>query len=156
MASTQELLQAVLNLQTNAQESLPVLPNNGNPRGANNMPHGEAPAAPMPAGPRDWSQASPSMANIRQMLAQPIRRATGLTNMGYTGPMPGTDDFQAARAAGYHPIMDWFKTQHPAYVEHSQQVPLPVNTGIVPPNMQTQATPILPTARYHPTQLVKK
>ena len=35
---SQEMLQAISNIHPNAQERLPILPNNGNPRGANNMP----------------------------------------------------------------------------------------------------------------------
>lgn len=38
MPSTQELLQSIIDMQSNAQRSLPVIPNNGNPMGANNMP----------------------------------------------------------------------------------------------------------------------
>lgn len=40
MALSQELLQAITDMQLNAQERLPVIPNNGNPRGANNMATG--------------------------------------------------------------------------------------------------------------------
>ncbi len=32
---------------------------------------------------------------------------------GYAGPMPGSPEFQAARAAGQHPLLDWFHSQHP-------------------------------------------
>lgn len=32
---------------------------------------------------------------------------------GYTGPQVGTPEWQAARAAGQHPIMDWLRSQHP-------------------------------------------
>ena len=34
---------------------------------------------------------------------------------GYTGPMPGTPEFQQARQDGQRPIMDWFKSQHPQW-----------------------------------------
>ena len=38
MLSTQQVLQSLIDMQANAQQALPVIPNNGNPRGANNMP----------------------------------------------------------------------------------------------------------------------
>jgi len=42
-------------------------------------------------------------------------RGNRLTQMGYTGPMPGTSEFMAARQAGQHPIMDWRQSQHPQW-----------------------------------------
>ena len=39
MLSTQQVLQSLIDMQANAQQALPVIPNNGNPMGANNMPH---------------------------------------------------------------------------------------------------------------------
>ena len=94
MLSTQQILQSVIDMQANAQQALPVLPNNGNPMGANNMPHtggmiqprqqatpgdydgsGINPAAnrpgqrPSPLAERyPWLQPSPSMDNIREFL----------------------------------------------------------------------------------------
>lgn len=70
-----------------------------------------------------------------------------LANSGYQGPMPGTQEFQDARAAGQHPIMDWWRTQHPNWQApggftpgvqwQAPQFPQPNgNTGIVPPHMQ--------------------
>ena len=70
-----------------------------------------------------------------------------LANSGYQGPMPGTQEFQDARAAGQHPIMDWWRTQHPnwqapggftpGFQWQAPQFPQPNgNTGIVPPHMQ--------------------
>jgi len=41
-------------------------------------------------------------------------RGNRLTQMGYTGPMPGTSEFMAARQAGQHPIMDW-RQQRPQW-----------------------------------------
>ena len=38
-----------------------------------------------------------------------------LQGRGYTGPMPGTPEFQQARASGQHPIMDWMRSQHPQW-----------------------------------------
>lgn len=71
MASTNELLAATLGLQANAQANLPVIPNNGNPAGAHNMPQqeqaGAAPAAP--AHPYPWMAPSPHMDNIKRRIA---------------------------------------------------------------------------------------
>lgn len=51
-----------------------------------------------------------------------------LSNQGYAGPMPGTPEFQAARQAGQHPIMDWYRTQHPNWQA-------PGMGGFMPPQM---------------------
>lgn len=71
MASAQEILSAVNSMQANAQAALPVMPNNGNPGGAHNMPqqNGAAPAAP--TGPDlSWLKASPAMEQLRASSAQ--------------------------------------------------------------------------------------
>ena len=47
MLSTQQILQSVMDMQANAQQALPVIPNNGNPAGANNMPHNNTTPLPM-------------------------------------------------------------------------------------------------------------
>lgn len=72
MASMQELLSAVNGMQSNAQAALPVLPNNGNPAGAYNMPQsGGGPAQPAPRGPDlTWLQPSDSMQRMHAMLLQ--------------------------------------------------------------------------------------
>lgn len=79
MASTNDLLAATLGLQANAQANLPVIPNNGNPGGAHNMPHQEQGAAPAaPSYPYPWMAPSPYMDNIK-------RRITGMQqNLGQT------------------------------------------------------------------------
>lgn len=79
MASTQELLAAMSNIQPDAQAGLPVIPNNGNPRGAYNMPPRDAAEAAVtrpPAVQKDfsWLQPSQYMKNIQEMLSQ---RKTG-------------------------------------------------------------------------------
>lgn len=81
MASTQELLTAINNIQPNAQAALPVLPNNGNPRGAYNMPPRdtmEGAVARLPAFQKDfsWLQPSQYMKNVQEMLNQ--RRTGGV------------------------------------------------------------------------------
>lgn len=69
MASAQQMLASVSNLQQNAQAALPVIPNNGNPGGAYNMPQNvQAPAA-KPAGPDlSWLQPSEHMQSVNQTL----------------------------------------------------------------------------------------
>lgn len=77
MSSVQEALKRMAGIQTNAQQALPILPNNGNPSGAYNMP--PAPTAPAQAGPQgagmrmpkndySWLQPSQYMRNIQDML----------------------------------------------------------------------------------------
>lgn len=75
------------NMQQNAQANVPVIPNNGNPAGAFNMPQNPtiptpAPvAAPQPAVPEapaampqkyfyPWMNPSPAMQQVYQMLGQ--------------------------------------------------------------------------------------
>lgn len=76
MPSTQELLQAITGMQQNAQAALPVIPNNGNPRGANNMPASAVPQQATPqvpgAGKYPWLAPSDNMQLIRDMLNRPI------------------------------------------------------------------------------------
>lgn len=69
MASAQQMLAATSDLQQNAQAALPVIPNNGNPGGAYNMPqNGQAPAA-KPAGPDlSWLQPSEHMQTLNKTL----------------------------------------------------------------------------------------
>lgn len=64
MASTNQLLAAISNMQPDAQANLPVVPNNGNPAGAHNMPQqGQAPANPAHAH-YPWLAPSQHMQNI--------------------------------------------------------------------------------------------
>lgn len=72
MATTQQMLSAVNNMQVNAQAALPIIPNNGNPAGAYNMPAQAQPAAPMaPVGPDlSWLQPSQSMTMFQQGMQQ--------------------------------------------------------------------------------------
>lgn len=72
MAFSQQLLEAIANMQQVGQERLPVMPNNGNPGGANNMPQTQQPAAPQPAAPTGmdryaWLKPSPAMSNLRAL-----------------------------------------------------------------------------------------
>lgn len=156
MPSYNEVLQSVLGMQQNAQAALPVIPNNGNPNGANNMPAAAgAPAVAGGGGGADkypWLQPSDSMNTLQRLLSRPIMQ-------GYQGPMPGTQEFRDARAAGEHPIMDYMRQQR----QTAQPPVMPVhgngNTGIVPPalqqdpphtmgpNVNTPNLPVLPYSR---------
>lgn len=71
MSTTQQILQAMSSLQSNAQSSLPVIPNNGNPGGANNMPQETSASAPPQAAsnPYQWLEPSPAVASTNQLLA---------------------------------------------------------------------------------------
>lgn len=89
MASTQELLTAINGLQANVQGALPVLPNNGNPAGAYNMPQSvrqpagvSSPAAGASTGtivpPKhnyDWLKPSPYMDIVNNIIKQPAPQA---------------------------------------------------------------------------------
>ena len=56
-------------LQQGIQESLPVIPNNGNPAGANNMPAAEQSQQAAPPDPYAWLKPSPYMDKVTEMLA---------------------------------------------------------------------------------------
>ena len=73
MATTQQMLSAITGMQENAQAALPVIPNNGNPAGANNMPQtqGQQATPAAPSGPNlSWLQPSPAMQHFNSMLQQ--------------------------------------------------------------------------------------
>lgn len=70
MASSHQVLQAIADMQREGQERLPVIPNNGNPAGAHNMPH--QPQAPAPAPVEDkyaWLKPSQAVDNIRALTS---------------------------------------------------------------------------------------
>lgn len=68
MASAQEMLASASNLQQDAQAALPVIPNNGNPGGAYNMPqNGQSPAKP-PGPDLSWLQPSAHMQEVNNTL----------------------------------------------------------------------------------------
>lgn len=72
MAGNQQILSALLDMQENAQARLPVIPNNGNPAGAYNMPkqQQEGAASAAPSGPDlSWLQPSQHMMNVKNWLA---------------------------------------------------------------------------------------
>lgn len=144
MADFSQAIQAALGMQQNAQTSLPVLPNNGNPMGANNMPGALSPqGAPSPVAANavnhyPWLAPSPSMDVIHQMLQNPFQNTV-------------------------HPIMAGGGGMGvPNNVPPMQQVP-GVNTGVVPPVMpymgagggmgmgqfnRSGSSPIMPFSQY--------
>ena len=65
MAGLNGLIQAMNNMQTDAQAALPVDPNNGNPMGANNMPAQQNKALQH----YPWLGPSPYMTSVRERLA---------------------------------------------------------------------------------------
>lgn len=88
MASMNELQRVVNFMQRDTQQSLPVLPNNGNPQGVNNVSPEAMQPAPMPQAMQGaqhypWLQRSPSVDIIKQILEQPIQRS-----MFAAPPMP--------------------------------------------------------------------
>lgn len=84
MNNTQAVLAAMSRMQSNAQAALPVSPNNGNPGGAYNMPHGGQQAVPAaPPDPWPWLQPSPFMQSLQQDLAsrsERLKQELSLTN----------------------------------------------------------------------------
>lgn len=81
---------------------------------------------------------------------------------GYTGPMPGTPEFKAARKAGETPIRDYAKTKRDARkaarvagrtaaaAKRTAKRAVTGNTGIVPPAMGGSPVP----ARTRPAPIV--
>lgn len=70
MATTQQILSAITGMQRNTQQANPVIPNNGNPGGANNMPQ-QTQEPEKPSGPDlSWLQPSPTMQALTQQMQQ--------------------------------------------------------------------------------------
>lgn len=84
MIDTRQVLNAVTSMQQNAQASLPVIPNNGNPAGAYNMPQqGSAPQAQQPQQTKSpyyypWLAPSSHMESITGFLSQRQERLMGM------------------------------------------------------------------------------
>lgn len=100
MRSTQQILRSVMDMQGDAQQALPVIPNNGNPMGANNMPHRRVPIAggrmydrsqPTNTGPLP-PHMNPSPIPIPQRGGQPVSpeqvRGGQPRVPGNAGPLP--------------------------------------------------------------------
>jgi len=118
--SMQDLLRMLVDrtgLQTNAQQGLPVTPNNGNPGGAHNMP---------------WMQPSPYMDHIRNMLQQ---RAQNLN----TKPMQVAGPMQTG--GGMQPESVVLPNTKPLQIGGPT---MPMSTGGVLPPEQVAQRPVLP------------
>jgi hypothetical protein len=126
MASSQAILSAITNMQANAQGALPVLPNNGNPGGAYNMPHAAADqqAQPPAPDPYAWLQPSPFMQSASQMLEQ----------------MSARNQQRAATQEHVQPLPD-----PPAVLPAPPYQTAPVQAYVQPQAMpQQQVVPVLP------------
>lgn len=78
-------------IQQDIQGQLPVIPNNGNPGGAYNMPQQVASTGPVPqqapANPLAWVEPSEYMTNIKQLLQQQMMDLSNTRQQAYdTGP----------------------------------------------------------------------
>lgn len=74
-------------LQEDAQANLPVIPNNGNPGGANNMPQSAQVASAEQRAPTDplaWMAPSPYMTNISQLLQDQAKNIADQMNRPFT------------------------------------------------------------------------
>lgn len=123
MLPSARFLQEIIDMQRNAQANLPVEPNNGNPRGANNMPQAPASLPEQVGGARfyPWMAPSSSMEFIRQMISSPKA----------SNPPPVT-------TIPSHPLP---QVVFPMRTGGA----LPASGGVVPPNMQQPASqPYLP------------
>lgn len=92
-------------IQSDVQQALPVIPNNGNPAGAYNMPHAGQPVQQQatPVDPFAWLKPSAYMEEVKTRLAnwdddvqQGIERLMLPQEQGYYNPSVG----------GYNPVTD--------------------------------------------------
>lgn len=74
MMNTNSILAAVNDLQPDAQARLPVIPRNGNPQGANNMPAAAPAVDSNGAKHYPWLDPSPNLDILHDWLKQPLRR----------------------------------------------------------------------------------
>lgn len=102
MAFSQQLLEAIANMQQVGQENLPVMPNNGNPGGANNMPQSQPTVQQLPqqTGPMDkypWMKPSPAVGSLR-LLSERIMG-------GNTQPQPTPQQQAVTKPMQIQPVM---------------------------------------------------
>ena len=89
MNNTAAVLAAMSNMQSNIQTANPVIPNNGNPAGAYNMPQGQA-ATQQPSPNMDryaWLQPSPYMAYLQSSLQDRGARIKAEMEQMYSQPV---------------------------------------------------------------------
>lgn len=105
MINHQGVLDAVTNMQQNAQAALPVIPNNGNPQGANNMAaRGQGGALPQTApAPQQKSEYFYSW-----MAPSPHMQALGARIGSYQPQMPAQPAVQTQPTPAA-PVMPFFR-----------------------------------------------
>lgn len=130
MPSTQDLLNAITQMQQTAQANVPVISNNGNPNGANNMP--AMTALPPVTSAVPWMQPSPYMENIQQMLA--AHPANNILDMSSTPASPIVTNH-----SNISPIMQGGGNRMPVLPFYS-----PMSKVITPPSIM----PVLPQGTY--------
>lgn len=133
------------NMQRDTQAALPVIPNNGNPMGANNMPG--RPGAPM-ANPDasgggyyyPWMRPSPAMEAIRARMAKMQQSLQPSTQPISLAPvMPG---YPAGQPAPTSPVMPYAPTVGPDVMP----VPMAPVQPTVAPVAAMPGQPTIPTA----------
>ena len=146
MAAWQELISAVRSMQTNAQASLPVIPNNGNPNGAYNAPRAPQVAVPERQRPKhySWLDPSPAMQQLQDSMAQrqqyldsalqQIRQPAQLSPAPMPvsqQPQPQPQQFPMTPALSPMPVTNMPPVRNRGIVLPSTGM----NTGVVPPAM---------------------
>lgn len=64
--------------------------------------------------PQDRYIQSPNFTSMDGAFDRPgFQRMGWLANSGYDGPSVGSQAWQDARAQGQHPVMDWWRQEHP-------------------------------------------
>lgn len=145
MSSQHELMSAVQSMQANAQANLPVIPNNGNPNGAYNMPRTPSTRTVPTQKPAQfsWLEPSPAMQQLQETMQQRQQYLNAMLGQIRQQPMiPQQPLAQQPQLPQQHP-------QLPTHIPMPANVVLPstgMNTGIVPPNMQQQGV-VLPQVR---------
>lgn len=164
MSLIAQLLQKVMSggagVQQNAQAALPVIPNNGNPQGANNMPTASVmPDRAAQFNAPSWLAPSASMDLIHQMLTQPLQQGTQ-PRMGFgneqTAPLMPMKDGMISRPddqVSINPIMPqrnhMFRDMRNAMREEGDFAYMPKRgqrLGVVQDGVQ-QMLPVMPQFR---------
>jgi hypothetical protein len=119
MASSQAILSALSQMQTNTQAALPVIPNNGNPGGAYNQAAPQPVAPPQQVGGAGASLYSPKMQSYEWLKPSPYMQ---MVNQ-YLGQRP---QFKSASQAAIQPPQ---AAQAPATVPSAGLPQLPQRVG---------------------------
>lgn len=144
--ATAQILQALSNMQSNVQSSVPFTPNNGNPAGAYNMAQGQA-VSQQPAAPVNryaWLQPSPYMDYLQQTLQDRNARLKAEMEQMYSQPVLPTAAQPAAPTVAPAPVIPQAR---PTVQSTLQQLV----TGM--PATQATGAPVIP--RPQPTVPVR-